>query len=186
MLGSMMFEGGDIIRERIQRYQIQCDYRPGGLFVAMNHKQLETLEEQKANWERYGNTQLELLDREAIRREVDSDRYVGALLDHSGGHIHPLNLAIGEADAIRLNGGRVYEQSPVTRIQHTSPAVVSTARGQVTARYVIVAATPISAINWSRAGETQHAVRHPGGHYRSAVGRGRPLADPEKLLCGRL
>ncbi len=31
------------------------------------------------------------------------------------------------------------EQSPVTRIQHTSPAVVSTARGQVTARYVIVA-----------------------------------------------
>ena len=83
MLGSMMFEGGDIIRERIQRYQIQCDYRPGGLFVAMNHKQLETLEEQKANWERYGNTQLELLDREAIRREVDSDRYVGALLDHS-------------------------------------------------------------------------------------------------------
>ncbi|WP_410317841.1 FAD-dependent oxidoreductase, partial [Klebsiella pneumoniae] len=66
--------------------------------------------------------------------EVDRDRYVGALLDHSGGHIHPLNLAIGEADAIRLNGGRVYEQSPVTRIQHTSPAVVSTARGQVTAR----------------------------------------------------
>lgn len=106
MLGSMMFEGGDIIRERIQRYQIQCDYRPGGLFVAMNHKQMETLEEQKANWERYGNTQLELLDSHAIRREVDSDRYVGALLDHSGGHIHPLNLAIGEADAIRLNGGR--------------------------------------------------------------------------------
>jgi gamma-glutamylputrescine oxidase len=48
MLGSMMFEGGDIIRERIQRYQIQCDYRPGGLFVAMNHKQMETLEEQKS------------------------------------------------------------------------------------------------------------------------------------------
>ena len=47
MLGSMMFEGGDIIRERIQRYQIQCDYRPGGLFVAMNHKQLETRKSRK-------------------------------------------------------------------------------------------------------------------------------------------
>lgn len=161
MLGSMMFEGGDIIRERIQRYQIQCDYRPGGLFVAMNHKQLETLEEQKANWERYGNTQLELLDREAIRREVDSDRYVGALLDHSGGHIHPLNLAIGEADAIRLNGGRVYEQSPVTRIQHSTPAVVSTARG---------GHCPLCDRRRQRlsrrqtgagAGEAQHALRHP-------------------------
>ncbi|MGU3413534.1 NAD(P)/FAD-dependent oxidoreductase [Enterobacteriaceae bacterium C34A] len=138
-LGAMMFEGGEIIRERIKRYQIDCDYRPGGLFVAMNHKQLEKLEDQKANWERYGNTQLELLDAKELKREVNSDRYVGALLDHSGGHIHPLNLAIGEANAIRLNGGRVFEQSPVTNIQHTSPAVVSTAKGQVTAKYVIVA-----------------------------------------------
>ncbi|MGU0160275.1 NAD(P)/FAD-dependent oxidoreductase [Escherichia coli] len=97
MLGSMMFEGGEIIRERIKRYQIDCDYRPGGLFVAMNDKQLATLEEQKENWERYGNKQLELLDANAIRREVASDRYTGALLDHSGGH-HPLNLAIGEAE----------------------------------------------------------------------------------------
>ncbi|WP_330986175.1 MULTISPECIES: FAD-binding oxidoreductase [Enterobacterales] len=139
MLGSMMFEGGEIIRERIKRYQIDCDYRPGGLFVAMNHKQLEKLEDQKANWERYGNTQLELLDANELKREVNSDRYVGALLDHSGGHIHPLNLAIGEANAIRLNGGRVYEQSPVTKIQHTSPAIVSTEKGQITAKYVIVA-----------------------------------------------
>ncbi|GDX04400.1 FAD-binding oxidoreductase [Buttiauxella sp. A111] len=139
MLGSMMFEGGEIIRERIKRYQIDCDYRPGGLFVAMNHKQLEKLEEQKANWERYGNTHLELLDANELKREVNSDRYVGALLDHSGGHIHPLNLAIGEANAIRLNGGRVFEQSPVTNIQHTSPAVVNTAKGKVTAKYVIVA-----------------------------------------------
>ncbi|ATF92011.1 NAD(P)/FAD-dependent oxidoreductase [Cedecea neteri] len=139
MLGGMMFEGGEIIRERIKRYQIDCDYRPGGLFVAMNHKQLEKLEEQKANWERYGNTQLEMLDASELKREVNSDRYVGALLDHSGGHIHPLNLAIGEANAIRLNGGRVFEQSAVTHIQHSSPAIVSTAKGKVTAKYVIVA-----------------------------------------------
>ena len=44
----------------------------------------------------------------------------------------------------RLNGGRVYEQSPVTGIQHSSPAVVTTARGQVTARYVIVAGNALS------------------------------------------
>ncbi|UMX57340.1 hypothetical protein MJ524_10740 [Escherichia coli] len=50
MLGSMMFEGGEIIRETYQTsYQIDCDYRPGGLFVAMNDKQLATLEEQKEN-----------------------------------------------------------------------------------------------------------------------------------------
>ena len=84
MLGSMMFEGGDIIRERIKRYKIECDYRPGGLFVALNARQFATLEEQKQNWERYGNDQLELLDAEQIRQQVDSDRYVGALLDKRG------------------------------------------------------------------------------------------------------
>lgn len=138
MLGSMMFEGGEIIRERIKRYQIDCDYRPGGLFVAMNDKQPPHLKSRK----RTGNVTAinnRLLDASAIRREVASDRYTGALLDHSGGHIHPLNLAIGEADAIRLNGGRVYELSAVTQIQHTTPAVVRTAKGQVTAKYVIVA-----------------------------------------------
>ncbi|MDN8541629.1 FAD-binding oxidoreductase [Erwinia sp. BC051422] len=139
MLGSMMFEGGDIIRERIKRYGIACDYQQGGLFVALNARQFATLEEQKQNWERYGNDQLELLDAGQIRQEIDSDRYVGALLDKRGGHLHPLNLAIGEAQAIVLNGGQIFEQSPVVEIQHGSPAVVKTAKGQVTARYVIVA-----------------------------------------------
>ncbi|WP_380180275.1 NAD(P)/FAD-dependent oxidoreductase [Kalamiella sp. sgz302252] len=139
MLGSMMFEGGDIIRERIKRYKIECDYRSGGLFVALNARQFATLEEQKQNWERYGNDQLELLDAEQIRQQVDSDRYVGALLDKRGGHLHPLNLAIGEAQAVALNGGLIFEQSPVVAIQHGNPAIVKTAKGRVSARYVIVA-----------------------------------------------
>ncbi|XNM87704.1 hypothetical protein ACLK18_07450 [Escherichia coli] len=35
------------------------------------------LKDEKENWERYGNKQLELLDANAIRREVASDRYTG-------------------------------------------------------------------------------------------------------------
>ncbi len=138
MLGSMMFEGGEIIRERIKRYQIDCDYRPGGLFVAMNDKQLATLEEQKENWERYGNKQLELLDTNAIRREVASDRYTGALLDHSGGHLRKPTPPLAKRTPSASTAGAV-ETSAVTQIQHTTPAVVRTAKGQVTAKYVIVA-----------------------------------------------
>jgi len=135
----MMFEGGEIIRERIARYDIQCDYRPGGMFVALNRKQYLGLMEQKANWERYGNTRLELLDADAVRGEIASQRYTGALLDRNGGHIHPLNLALGEAEAIRQQGGQIFEQSAAVSITHGQPAVVKTAQGQVTARYVIVA-----------------------------------------------
>ncbi|WP_346825664.1 NAD(P)/FAD-dependent oxidoreductase [Serratia inhibens] len=139
MLGGMMFEGAEIIRSRIEQYTIACDYRPGGIFAALNPKQLRTLEHQQANWRRYGNAQLELLDQGAIRREIASDRYVGGLLDRNGGHLHPLNLALGEADAIRRHGGRLYEQSAATRIDYRQPARVHTAQGSVTAGFVIIA-----------------------------------------------
>lgn len=48
MLGSMMFEGGDIIRDRIDRYAIACDYRPGGIFAAFNSRQMAHLAKQKS------------------------------------------------------------------------------------------------------------------------------------------
>jgi gamma-glutamylputrescine oxidase len=80
--------------------------------VALNHKQLETLESRKRTGNATAIRSLNCWIASEIRREVSSDRYVGALLDHSGGHIHPLNLAIGEANAIRLNGGGRFEQSP--------------------------------------------------------------------------
>jgi len=62
ILGSMIFEGADIIRSRIKEYDIKCDYRPGGIFAAMNNKQLKGLAEQKRSWERYGNKNLKMLD----------------------------------------------------------------------------------------------------------------------------
>ncbi|SHI14648.1 NAD(P)/FAD-dependent oxidoreductase [Ferrimonas marina] len=138
-LCAMIFEGGDIIRERIQRYDIQCAHVEGGVFAALNAKQMAELEAQKRNWEALGNNQLELLDRNGIRAAVGADCYLGGLLDRRGGHLHPLNLALGEARAVVLNGGQIFEQSAVTRIDKGAQPVVHTAQGQVRARQVILA-----------------------------------------------
>ncbi|KTS76147.1 NAD(P)/FAD-dependent oxidoreductase [Pantoea stewartii] len=139
MLGSMMFEGGDIIRDRIDRYAIACDYRPGGIFAAFNRRQMAHLASQKAAWQRYGNDQLELLDERGIRREIGSERYLGGLLDKRGAHLHPLNLALGEAEAIRRHGGRIYEQSAALSVSYGSPNRVKTAQGEVSATFLIFA-----------------------------------------------
>ncbi|MGG6107940.1 NAD(P)/FAD-dependent oxidoreductase [Pantoea allii] len=139
MLGSMMFEGGDIIRDRIDRYAIACDYRPGGIFAAFNARQMAHLARQKAAWARYGNHELELLDERGIRREVASERYVGGLLDKRGAHLHPLNLALGEAEAIRRHGGRIYEESAALSVNYGSPNRVKTAQGEVSATFLIFA-----------------------------------------------
>ncbi|HGM5490139.1 TPA: NAD(P)/FAD-dependent oxidoreductase [Serratia fonticola] len=139
MLGSMMFEGAEIIRQRIDRYAIACDYRPGAISAALTSKQFNALKEKMRHWRRYGHQQLELLDGETMRRTVASERYVGGLLDCQGGHLHPLNLALGEAEAIRRHGGRLFEQSAVTHINYGQPALLHTALGSVSASLVILA-----------------------------------------------
>lgn len=139
LLGDMAFEGGRIIRERIAKYNIQCDLKDGGVFAANTHKHMKHLESQKKLWERYGHTQLELMDAKRIREVVDSDVYVGGMLDMSGGHIHPLNLALGEAAAVESLGGVIYEQSPAIRIDRGANPVVHTPNGRIKAKFVVVA-----------------------------------------------
>ncbi|MCF6780864.1 MULTISPECIES: NAD(P)/FAD-dependent oxidoreductase [Pseudomonadaceae] len=139
LIGAMAFEGGRIIRERVARYGIDCDLKNGGVFAAFNARQMHHLEAQKALWERYGYDQLELLDRSGIRNVVACERYCGGMLDHGGGHIHPLNLALGEAAAVESLGGSIYEQSPATRIDRGQSPCVHTAHGRVSAKFVVVA-----------------------------------------------
>jgi gamma-glutamylputrescine oxidase len=139
LLGQMAFEGGRIIRERIAKYNIKCDLKDGGVFAAFTKKQLGHLESQKKLWERYGHTQLELLDAKRIGEVVGSENYIGGLLDMSGGHIHPLNLALGEAAAVESLGGVIYEQSPAIRIERGANPVVHTEKGRVKAKFIVVA-----------------------------------------------
>ena len=139
MMGEMAFEGARIIRERVAKYNIQCDLKNGGVFAALNEKQMGHLQAQKKLWERYGHTQLEMLDQRRINEVVNTDRYVGGMLDMSGGHIHPLNLVLGEAEAVESLGGIIHEHSTVTRIEQGAKPVVHTDKGQVVANFVVVA-----------------------------------------------
>ncbi|KAA0873617.1 NAD(P)/FAD-dependent oxidoreductase [Nitrincola tapanii] len=139
LLSRMAFEGAQIIRQRVAQYQIPCDLKEGGIFAAITRKHLHHLEAQQALWRAHGYEQLELLDHDGIRRYVGSERYLGGALDHTGGHIHPLNLALGEAAAFESLGGQIFEHSAVTHLLPGTPNRVQTARGEVKAQYVVVA-----------------------------------------------
>ncbi|MGI2013570.1 NAD(P)/FAD-dependent oxidoreductase [Shewanella oncorhynchi] len=140
LFGQMAFEGGQIIRDRIAKYNIQCDLKDGGVFAAMNEKQMGHLRHQKQLWESHGHVnQLELLDAKGIRGVVNTERYVGGLLDKSGGHIHPLNLALGEARAVESLGGKIFEDSAVLSVDEGDSPVVHTAQGSVKTKFVVVA-----------------------------------------------
>ena len=139
LLAEMAFEGSQIIRQRVREYGIRCDLKEGGIFAALNPRQQAHLEGQQALWQRFGYHGLELLDREAIRARAGTDRYVGGAIDHTGGHIHPLNLALGEAAALESRGGVIHEHSEVTAIVPGDPATVKTHDGEVRAQFVVLA-----------------------------------------------
>ena len=176
-LAGMMFEGAAIIRQRVARYAIQCDLKDGGIYAATSRRKIAGLEQQKTLWEKWGHTQLELVDnKSALRNLVNTERYEAILIDRSGGHFHPLNLCLGEAAALEQNGGTIFENCAATRIERGARAVVHTANGQVTAKFVIVACN-------AYIGELEPklaAMSMPCGTQVVATERLGPLA--EKLL----
>ena len=84
------------------------------------------------------------LDAKGIRGVVNTERYVGGLLDKSGGHIHPLNLALGEARAVESLGGKIFEDSAVLRSMRGDSPVIRYGAGQrQSAKFVVVAGNAI-------------------------------------------
>ncbi len=137
-IGAMAMEGGDIIRDRVKKYNISCGLVDGGLFVAMNAKQMRGLAHDKRIWAQYGQTAFDLLDKPGLAPHVTTQRYAGGLLDHKGGHLHPLNLVQGEAAAVEQLGGRIFEDSRVTAVNPGDAPIVKTAAGEVRAKHVLV------------------------------------------------
>lgn len=138
-VASMVREGGKIIRERIAKYDIQCDLKEKNIFTAYTPKHFKNLEDMQALWRKHGMDDFDMLDKSALREHIGSDVYEGGMLDRTGGHIHPLNLALGEAAAFEQNGGTLYEMSPVLSVDHKSAKpVVRTAQGSLTCRTLVL------------------------------------------------
>ncbi len=140
LLWEMRWAGHDIIRERVKTYKIECDLKWGYLDVAIKPRHVraqqseyETLQKHDFPYEN------KLLNRQETAALIGTDAYIGALLNMGNGHLHPLNLCLGEARAAVSAGATIYEQSPVLRIEHGGKPRVVTADGSVSADMVVIA-----------------------------------------------
>ncbi len=138
-VGQLVHEGGRIIRDRIARYNIACDLKPGNMYAAYTAAHMRELEAKKALWERFGMTDHEMVSRAEMRDHVASDVYAGGMIDRSGGHMHPLNLALGEAAAFESLGGKIHENAEAISLDLSGASpVVRTGEGEVTAKTLVL------------------------------------------------
>jgi gamma-glutamylputrescine oxidase len=87
----------------------------------------------------YGYDQLEPLDQQGIRALIGSPVYKGGEIDWGAGHVHPLNYAIGLAQAAARAGATLHEDTLVHAIELGAKPVVRTDKGRVVANQVILA-----------------------------------------------
>jgi glycine/D-amino acid oxidase-like deaminating enzyme len=140
MLWELRWRGNDIVRERVARYGIDCDLRDGFVETAVKSRHVRALEEWAAEMERRRFPhRWELWDRAKTREMLGTEGYIGGFVSYHDGHLHPLNLCIGEARAARELGARIFEQSPVTGIEHGARPTVVTAGGRIQADSVVLA-----------------------------------------------
>ncbi|HAZ80914.1 MAG TPA: FAD-dependent oxidoreductase, partial [Porticoccaceae bacterium] len=80
-----------------------------------------------------------MLSKSETQNLLGTDAYIGALRNDANGHLHPLNLCLGEAAAAVSLGATIYENSPVIDIKRGSKATVVTQKGSITADFVVLA-----------------------------------------------
>ncbi|TGG91446.1 FAD-binding oxidoreductase [Natronospirillum operosum] len=117
-IDAMGFESVELVRARIARYDIDCDLRMGYCDLANKPAHMRAFAEEKAWLEEQGYPHhVELVPSERLHEVVGSSRYCGGMIDMGCGHLHPLNLLLGEARAAAELGVRLFEQSPVERVE---------------------------------------------------------------------
>ncbi len=88
---------------------------------------------------RYGYQDCRLLDHDQVAAELGTDVYHGGLFDAGGGHLHPLRLALGLAEAATASGARIHENSRVVSYRRTAEGiVVETATGTVICDHLLI------------------------------------------------
>ena len=171
MLWTIRWRGNELIRERVEKYSIDCDLKDGYVEVATKPAHLEYIEESVEEREKHNFPhRYEAWDRDRTRSMLGTDAFLGAFACYRDGHLHPLNLCIGEASAAYEQGARIFEQSPVTGIEHGDRPRVKTATGHIDASAVVLAGNAYSRLEL---GKHSNLV-YPAGSYIIAT---EPLSD---------
>ena len=134
------YRGHEIIRDRIGRYDIDCDLKAGSFTAALKPRHMRDNYQWAEEFESRGlSDKYRLVERHEMCDVLGTDAYIGGLINWMDGHLHPLNLCLGEARAAASLGVEIHEQTKALRIRHGSRPEVDTAKGRVTADALILA-----------------------------------------------
>jgi gamma-glutamylputrescine oxidase len=123
-----------------KEHGIDIDFAPGQLSVVHKPSYLKDYQAHPKAMARYGYEHVTYMDAKETAERVGSARYLGGTRDMGTGHIHPLKLLVGTANAAAKAGATLFENSKVTSLKSDGGKVIATtASGTITAKKALLA-----------------------------------------------
>jgi glycine/D-amino acid oxidase-like deaminating enzyme len=132
----------DAVSETVAAERIQCAHSIcGRIMAARTEKQYEALARELERRRKHLGNDFAMLPGAELRREIDSDRFVGGALVPDLGALHPGLYHLGLLARAREAGVTIHARTAVTGLASGAPGEIAlhTPRGNVIARDVLVA-----------------------------------------------
>lgn len=144
-LWQMSLDSVELVKSLVTEHSIDCDMKPGIAYVAARpgdeswiHKSATYMQDE------LNYSAIRHLSTAEVQDMLGTDRYFGGKLWTDAVHLHPLNYALGLANAAVAAGATIYEDSAVvsydtSAVNNQPQALVKTVNGVVKARYLLLA-----------------------------------------------
>lgn len=127
-------------KELVEKEGMDCDLEYNGLMVlARNSFQMRQLERNQKDFEKAGCHDIELLTGGDFQERLNSSWHIGALYEPDTAVLNPAKLAREMKRVVEKKGVKIYERSPVTRLNPGDTVELETPEGSVRASRVVLA-----------------------------------------------
>jgi gamma-glutamylputrescine oxidase len=135
----MSLESLALIHERCKRFNIDCDWRPGYLSLAVNERKGRHLREWRDKMHAQYGYETQWIAPADVQNWIASPKFHSGLHDPLSGHLHPLKYTLGLARAAANLGVRIFENSEVLALKPGATSTLSTSGGEIRAKHVLLA-----------------------------------------------
>ncbi|WP_425041609.1 NAD(P)/FAD-dependent oxidoreductase [Primorskyibacter sp. S187A] len=143
----------------IRTFDIQCDaVQAGWVQAAHTRKAVRNMRRLGEAWAEAG-ADIQELTGNAVEAASGSPAYQWALRHAAGGHVHPLSLTRGYAEAAMARGALFFRDTPVTTLERKDGKwQAQTPRGRVTAENVVLTTNAYTTDVWPGLKQTFHPL----------------------------
>lgn len=130
-------EGLSLMRHLIDHYSIACDWVDGQMLTAIKPRQDSELRvELRELQNKLAYNSIRYMSTDETQSVLATRRYISALYDSNGGHLHPLNYTLGLAAAAETLGARIFEGTRALSYVEGDIVSVKTPDGEVRCRHL--------------------------------------------------